>query len=29
VGILMLTNWFTVLAGYLDSFTPDFLRDRL
>lgn len=29
VGVLMLTNWFTVLAGYLDSFTPDFLRDRL
>lgn len=29
VGILMLTNWFTVLAGYLDGFTPDFLRDRL
>ncbi len=29
VGILMMTNWFTVLAGYLDGFTPDFLRDRL
>jgi cytochrome c-type biogenesis protein len=29
VGVLMLTNWFTVLAGYLDSFTPAFLRDRL
>ncbi len=29
VGVLMLTNWFTMLAGYLDQFTPDFLRDRL
>lgn len=29
VGVLMLTNWFTILAGYLDGFTPDFLRDRL
>jgi cytochrome c-type biogenesis protein len=29
VGVLMLTNWFTVLAGYLDSFTPEFLRERL
>ncbi len=29
VGVLMMTNWFTVLAGYLDGFTPDFLRDRL
>lgn len=29
VGVLMLTNWFVVLAGYLDTFTPDALRDRL
>ena len=29
VGVLMLTNWFTVLAGWLDGFTPEFLRDRL
>jgi cytochrome c-type biogenesis protein len=29
VGVLMLTNWFTVLAGYLDVFTPDALRARL
>jgi cytochrome c-type biogenesis protein len=29
VGVLMLTNWFTVLAGWLDGLTPDFLRDRL
>ena len=29
VGVLMLTNWFTVLAGWLDAFTPEFLRDRL
>jgi cytochrome c-type biogenesis protein len=29
VGVLMLTNWFTVLAGWLDGFTPDVLRDRL
>ncbi len=29
VGVLMLTNWFVVLAGYLDAFTPDALRKRL
>jgi cytochrome c-type biogenesis protein len=29
VGVLMLTNWFVVLAGWLDAFTPEFLRDRL
>ncbi len=29
VGVLMLTNWFTILAGYLDGFTPEFLRERL
>ncbi len=29
VGVLMLTNWFVVLAGYLDAFTPDFLRERV
>lgn len=29
VGVLMLTNWFTVLAGWLDAYTPDALRERL
>ncbi len=29
VGVLMLTNWFVILAGYLDQFTPAFLRERL
>lgn len=29
VGVLMMTNWFTILAGYLDAFTPDALRARL
>jgi len=29
VGVLMLTNWFVVLAGYMDQFTPAFLRDRV
>jgi cytochrome c-type biogenesis protein len=29
IGILMLTNYFTILASYLQRFTPDALRDRL
>jgi cytochrome c-type biogenesis protein len=29
VGILLLTGWFTVLAGYLQTVTPNFLRERL
>ena len=29
VGILMITNQFTILAGYLQRFTPDFILERL
>jgi cytochrome c-type biogenesis protein len=29
VGVLLMTNYFTVLAGYLQGFTPEFLRSRL
>jgi cytochrome c-type biogenesis protein len=29
VGVLLMTNYFTVLASYLQGFTPDFLRSRL
>lgn len=29
VGVLLVTNYFTVLAGYLQALTPDFLRDRI
>jgi cytochrome c-type biogenesis protein len=29
LGILLITDSFTVLAGYLQSLTPDFLRERL
>ena len=29
VGVLMLTNWFTILAGWLNDLTPAFLRDRI
>ena len=29
VGVLMITNQFTILASYLQQFTPDFLLDRL
>ena len=29
LGILLITDRFTVLAGYLQGLTPDFLRDRL
>jgi cytochrome c-type biogenesis protein len=29
VGVLMVTNSFTVLASYLQAFTPAALRDRL
>ena len=29
IGVLMLTNYFTILASYLQRFTPDALRDRL
>ncbi|MGQ0538192.1 MAG: cytochrome c biogenesis CcdA family protein [Gemmatimonadaceae bacterium] len=29
VGVLMLTNYFTIFASYLQALTPDFLRERL
>ncbi len=29
VGILMITSQFTILAGYLQRFTPDFILERL
>lgn len=29
VGILMMTNYLTILSGYLQSFTPEMLRKRL
>jgi cytochrome c-type biogenesis protein len=29
VGILMMTNYLTVLSGYLNAYTPDALRRRL
>ncbi|HET8713055.1 MAG TPA: cytochrome c biogenesis protein CcdA [Gemmatimonadales bacterium] len=29
LGILLITDSFTLLAGYLQSLTPDFLRERL
>ncbi|HSJ64746.1 MAG TPA: cytochrome c biogenesis protein CcdA [Gemmatimonadaceae bacterium] len=29
VGLLLVTDYFTVLAGYLQALTPDFLRDRI
>ena len=29
VGILMMTNYFTVLAGLLNQYTPESLRNRL
>jgi cytochrome c-type biogenesis protein len=29
VGVLMMTDYFTVLAGYLQGFTPDALRNRI
>jgi cytochrome c-type biogenesis protein len=29
VGLMLMTNWFTALAGYLQGFTPAFLRSRL
>ena len=29
VGVLLATGYFTVLASYLQSLTPDFLRERL
>ena len=29
VGILLITDYFTVLAGYLQALTPEFLRDRI
>ena len=29
IGVLMITNYFTVLAGVLNQFTPEFLRSRL
>ena len=29
VGILMITNQFTILASWLQQFTPDFILERL
>ncbi|PYO89549.1 MAG: cytochrome C biogenesis protein CcmH, partial [Gemmatimonadetes bacterium] len=29
LGILLVTDSFTLLAGYLQSLTPQFLRERL
>ena len=29
VGILLLTDYFTILASYLQGLTPEFLRSRL
>jgi hypothetical protein len=29
LGILLVTDSFTLLAGYLRGLTPEFLRDRL
>ena len=29
VGLLLITNYFTLLAAYLQGWTPDFLRERL
>lgn len=29
IGILLLTNYFTLLAGYLQAATPEFLRSRI
>jgi membrane protein YqaA with SNARE-associated domain len=29
VGVLLLTDYFTVLAGYLQRLTPDALRNRI
>ena len=29
IGVLMITNYFTVLAGVLNQYTPEFLKSRL
>jgi cytochrome c-type biogenesis protein len=29
VGLLMVTNYFTILASYLQAWTPEVLRSRL
>ncbi|MDQ3696957.1 MAG: cytochrome c biogenesis protein CcdA [Gemmatimonadota bacterium] len=29
VGVLLLTNYFTILASYLQALTPGFIRDRI
>ena len=29
IGILLVTNYFTILATYLNTLTPDFIRDRI
>ena len=29
VGLLLVTNYFTILASYLQALTPDFLKDRI
>ena len=29
VGLLMVTDYFTILASYLQALTPEFLRSRI
>jgi hypothetical protein len=29
IGVLLVTNYFTILASYLQQMTPDFLRSRI
>jgi cytochrome c-type biogenesis protein len=29
VGLLLVTDYFTILASYLQGFTPEFLKSRL
>ena len=29
IGLLLVTNYFTILATYLNTLTPEFLRGRL
>jgi hypothetical protein len=29
VGLLLVTNYFTVLAAFLNQYTPEWMRERL
>jgi hypothetical protein len=29
LGLLLVTNYFTIIASYLQGMTPQFIRDRL